>query len=360
MPTKLVWAGHWKAARRSERRAMINAMEDKLEALKTIVEAAQHIVVIQADNPDGDSLGSALALEHILGDLGKQVTLYCGVDMPGYLHYLTGWDRVENRLPNKFDASIIVDASTLSLLEKLQNSGELGWLAVKPCAVLDHHEKVENVVPFTQVMINEPTRSSTGELIYRLAKQLDWPVSNAAGEGIMTAILGDTQGLSNQLAGGDTYRVMAELTEQGVDRPALEERRRELSKMPATIYTYKGTLLQRTEFHDEGRISLITIPQAEINAYSPLYNPAPLIQGDMLQTIGVQVAIVLKHYADGKVTGAIRCNPGYGVGAALAEHLGGGGHAFASGFKVTNRNYDDVKADCISYCRELLANHASF
>ena len=332
-------------------------MNDNHKTLQALINDAQHIVVVQADNPDGDSLGSALALEHILGDMGKQVTLYCGVDMPGYLHYLSGWDRVEKQLPNKFDASIIVDASTLSLLEKLQSSGELGWLAVKPCAVLDHHEKVENVIPFAQVIINEFRLSSTGELIYALATELEWPVSAAAGEGIMTAILGDTQGLSNQLAGAGTYRVMAALTELGVDRPALEERRRGLSKMPASIYAYKGTLLQRTEFHDDGRIAVITIPQAEINEFSPLYNPGPLVQGDMLQTIGVQVAIVLKQYADGKVTGAIRCNPGAGVGAELAEHLGGGGHAFASGFKVTNRAYTEVKADCLSYCRELLANN---
>lgn len=329
-------------------------MPDKIEIIKKLVAAANHIVVVQADNPDGDSLGSALALEHILGDLGKQVSLYCGVDAPGYLRYLAGWDRVQKELPAKFDASIIVDASTLSLLEKLQQSGEMAWLATKPCAVLDHHEKVENIIPFAQVIINEYTRSSTGELIYWLATELEWPVSPAAGEGLMTAILGDTQGLSNQLASADTYRIMAELVTLGVDRPALEERRRELSKMPSEIYGYKGALLQRTEFLADGHIAIITIPQTEINTFSPLYNPGPLVQGDMLQTIGVQVAIVLKHYADGKITGAVRCNPGYGVGADLAEHLGGGGHAFASGFKVTGRPYPELKAECVRYCQELL------
>ena len=329
-------------------------MDLKLDQVRQIVGAAQHIVVVQADNPDGDSLGSALALEHILGDLGKDVTLYCGVDVPGYLRYLNGWDRVVNQMPPKFDASIIVDASTLSLLEKLQQSGELAWLATKPCVVLDHHEKVENVVPFARVIINEFTRSSTGELVYWLAGELSWKVSAAAGEGLMTAILGDTQGLSNQLASATTYAIMGELVASGVDRPALEERRRELSKMPALIYGYKGALLQRTEFVYDGRIAIITIPQSEINTYSPLYNPGPLVQGDMLQTIGVEVAIVLKHYADGKITGAIRCNPGYGVAADLAEHLGGGGHAFASGFKVVKRPYNELRADCQRYCQELL------
>ena len=58
-------------------------MEEKIRAA---VEHAERIVVIQADNPDADSLGSALALEHILGDMGKKVALYCGVNIPDYLH----------------------------------------------------------------------------------------------------------------------------------------------------------------------------------------------------------------------------------------------------------------------------------
>ncbi len=329
-------------------------MQEKLLKIKSIVDCAQHIVIVQADNPDGDSLGSALALEHILGDQGKQITLYCGVDMPSYLQYLTGWDRVQKDLPRKFDASIIVDASTLTLLERLQQSGQLTWLASKPCVVLDHHEKVENVVPFAEVIINDYNASSSGELIFEVAKQLEWTVSAAAGEGLMTAILGDTQGLSNQLTSAKTYMIMSELTVLGVDRPILEERRRQLSKMPPSIYFYKGALLQRTEFVFEGKIAVLTIPQSELNTYSPLYNAAPLVQGDMLQTLGVAVAIILKQYDDGKVTGAIRCNTGYGVGADLAEHLGGGGHAYASGFKVLNKSFQDVKTDCLNYCQELL------
>ncbi|HXR50161.1 MAG TPA: hypothetical protein VN778_04000, partial [Verrucomicrobiae bacterium] len=98
------------------------------EEIKHIIEAAQNIVIVQADNPDGDSLGSALALEHMLGDLGKEPYLYCGVDMPTYLRYLSGWDRIQRELPNQFDASIIVDASTMTLFEKLANSGQQGWL----------------------------------------------------------------------------------------------------------------------------------------------------------------------------------------------------------------------------------------
>jgi phosphoesterase RecJ-like protein len=323
--------------------------------IKEIIDKAQHIVIVQADNPDADSLGSALALEHILSDIGKKVDFYCAVEVPSYLRYMSGWDRINKDLPRSFDASIVVDASTMTLLEKLTNSGQKGWLANKPCVVLDHHESVDNVIPFATVMLNDHLRSSAGELIYLVARQLEWPVSKEAQEFLMLSILGDTQGLSNQLASAETYKIMANMIENGVSRPELEERRREFGKMPALIFRYKAKLIERTALDFDGRIASVMVPQAEINQYSPLYNPGPLVQNDMLQTVGVSVAIVFKSYDDGKVTAAIRCNPGAGIAAELAEHFGGGGHAYASGFKVTSGgSFDKVKQDCLNYARELL------
>lgn len=333
-------------------------MYTEADRIKDIVDKAQRIVVIQADNPDADSLGSALALEYILGDLGKDPVLYCGVDVPTYLRYLDGWDRVSQDIPNVFDASIIVDASTMSLLEKLVASGQQQKLAAKPCIVLDHHEFVENPVPFAGVTLTDHKHvSSAGELIYRVATQLKWPLSVPAQTCLMTAILGDTQGLSNQLTSADTYRVMANMVEAGVNRPELEELRRQAGKMEPEIFKYKAQLIGRTEFADDGKIAWVSVPQAEINRYSPLYNPAPLVQTDMLQTSGVEVAIVFKQYDDGRITGAIRCNPAAGIAAELAVKMGGGGHAFASGFKITGgRKFEDVRNECLAAATNLLAH----
>jgi bifunctional oligoribonuclease and PAP phosphatase NrnA len=282
--------------------------------------------------------------------------MYCGVEMPTYLRYMSGWDRVHKDLPHQFDLSVIVDASTMTLLEKLSESGQQGWVASKPCIILDHHEVVENVVPFATVTINDYKCSSTGELIYKISKQLGWQMNKTAQEMIMSSILGDTQGLTNQLATSTTYRIIADMLEGGIDRARLEETRREYSKMHQTILKYKGQLIDRVEFAHDGQIAYVTVPQNEINTYSPLYNPAPLIQGDMLQTEGVKVAIVFKKYDDGKVTGAIRCNPSAPVGAELAEHFGGGGHNFASGFKIDKADdFDKLKHDCIARAEELLS-----
>jgi hypothetical protein len=113
--------------------------------------------------------------------------------------------------------------------------------------------------------------------------------------------------------------------------------------MPEKIYNYKGDLIKRTAFYAGGKIALVHIPQPEINEYSPLYNPAPLVQFDMLQVRGVALAIVLKSYDDGRVTAALRANNGYPVAAKLAEHMGGGGH-----------DYDEVKDACIRFATDLL------
>ena len=180
-------------------------------------------------------------------------------------------------------------------------------------------------------------------------------MTKAAAEHLMTSILGDTQGLTNDLTSSSTYRTMAELTDLGADRPSLEESRREYSKMVEKIYRYKGELITRTALASSGQVAYVRIPQAEINEYSPLYNPAPLVQYDMLQIRGVALAIVFKTYDDGRVTAALRANNGYPVAAKLAEHMGGGGHEYAAGFKITDgRSFDDIKAECLRFVSDLL------
>jgi phosphoesterase RecJ-like protein len=327
------------------------------EKIKSLVAQSQKIVILQADNPDADSLGSALALEHILGDLGKDVALYCGVDMPGYLRYLPGWDRVLPELPSSFDLGIIVDASTYTLFEKLEESGKFGILKSKPVIVLDHHATVEKPLDFAAVQLVDSNVASAGELIYHVSTKIGWVISSHASECIMTSILGDTQGLMNDLTKASTYRVMAELTELGANRPKLEELRREQSKMPETIYKYKGALLQRTEFLLQGAVALITIPNDEIKEFSALYNPGPLVQYDMLQVEGIRMCIVFKTYDDGHITAALRANNGYPIAGKLAEHMGGGGHDYAAGFKIIDgRPFNDVKSECLRYIAELINN----
>jgi phosphoesterase RecJ-like protein len=328
----------------------------KIKDIVAVIDDAKRIVVIQADNPDGDSLGSALALEEILGELGKGVFLYCGVDIPDYLKHLKGWDRVTKDIPSQFDASIIVDTSAIILLDKLERSDYRNWVAAKPVIVLDHHTGVACDIPYAKIVINDHEAVATGEVIYKLASEARWMLNLQAKTHIASSILSDSLGLSSEGTTADTYRIMADLIESGVDRPALEEARRAFMKMSPDIFRYKGELIGRTELLADGELALVTIPYNEIKKYSHQYNPAPLVQNDMLQIEGVKVAIVLKRYDDGHVTGSIRCNYGIGIAAELAKKFGGGGHVYASGFNTKNstKPYDEIKKACIQKATELL------
>lgn len=330
-------------------------MYTEAEQISQILGDAQRIVIIQADNPDGDSLGSALALEQILGDMGKEVFLYCGVTIPQYLTYLQGWDRVIQELPTPFDASIIVDTSAGSLLESLGNYGNQQLLARKPCIVLDHHA-VELSIPFATVVCNQ-SAVATGEVIYELAQQLQWPLNTEAKKLIAVSILADSLGLMTEATSARSIHIMAELVAGGVKLADLDHARRSLMRKSPELTHYKGQLLQRVEYHADDRIATVSIPWEELKTYSPQYNPSMLIMEDMRMTTNVQIAIAFKLYKDGKVTAKIRCNQDAPIAISLAEHFGGGGHAYASGFKVIDgRPFNEIKSECIRVTTKLLDN----
>ncbi len=321
--------------------------------LNKIVEDANHIVILQADNPDGDSLGSALALEAILSELGKKTTLVCAIDIPAHLKYLNGWDRVVKEIPNNFDASVIVDTSTESLFENANGTQGMEWIKTKPVVVLDHHTESPGI-SFATVEVNEPV-VATGELIYKIAKKLNWPLPVDACEMLATSIMSDSLGLTTDATTPESFRTMADLVEAGVDMSKLDAARRELMKKEPELIPYKGDLLNRVRFELDGQLATIGIPWAEIEKYSPIYNPTMLVMDDMRMTVGVKLAIGYKIYNDGKVTAKIRCNYGYGIANSIAEHFGGGGHPYAAGFKVLDgTSIEDIKKRVNAKTRELL------
>ncbi len=328
-------------------------MKTETEQIGKIVDESKKIVVVQADNPDIDSLASALALESILGDRGKEVILYCGVDIPSYLHYLPGWARIQNEMPNHFDASIIVDTNSDTLLEQLDKSGARGWLASRPTIVIDHHSTRANI-NYADVMYT-PKAVATGEAIYDLANSLGWEIGSPAKPLIAMAILSDSLGLMSEATTARSIGIIAELVEQGVNLPELENARRESIRREPELVHYKGELLKRVEFYDDDRVAVVHIPHAEIERYSPLYNPPMLVLDDMRLAKNTAVAIAFKTYRDGKTTAKIRANYGWGIAGDLAEHFGGGGHPYASGFKITDgRSYEDVKSATIKLASEML------
>lgn len=308
------------------------------EDAKKLIRDGKKVIVIQAENPDGDSLGSAMALEEILGDLEKEVSLYCPVEIPKYLRYIKGWDRVTDQFDTSADLAIIVDTSADVLLTKvLETRGLRHWLETHPVLVIDHHT-TEGNLSFAHTLLTR-TAVSTSEIIFELASDAGWPVNAQAAEHLLIALMSDSLGLTTQNVSPNSFFTAGKLTELGASNAVIEERRREFMKKSPEILAYKGELISRIEYLLDGKLALVHVPWEEIEKHSDKYNPGALIGDELRLVEGVALSVVIKTYPDGKATGRLRGN--LPIAETVAGYFGGGGHRYAAGFRVYEE-YDQI------------------
>lgn len=318
-----------------------------------LINNNKNIVVIQAENPDGDSLGTSLALEEILSDLGKTVLLYCPVDIPKYLRYISGWDRVTSEFKAEVDLAIIVDTNAEVLLSKVLNTnGVRHFLESRPVLVIDHHATASSL-SFEHVALTEDVVSSSA-VVYNLAAASGWTINPQAAENLLIALLSDSLGLSIQSVTPNSFFTAGKLVELGASPSVIEARRRQYMKKSADILEYKGKLLCRIEYLLEGKLALIHIPWEEIQKYSDQYNPSVLVLEEMRQVIGVEIGVAIKTYPDGKLTGKIHSN--IPTAEQVAAHFNGGGHKYAAGFR-TYDDYDTIIKELVNIVDKTIKEH---
>lgn len=312
--------------------------------VQKLVEEASRITVIQAENPDGDSLGSALALEEILGDMGKTVQLHCPIELPKYLRYVNGWDRVTTDFDKKADLYIIVDTASEILLSKtLDITNARHALEARQVLVIDHHVS-DSTLTFDAHVISQPA-VSTSEVIFRLAESCGWGINPQAAENLLIALMSDSRGLTTKSSSADSFFVAGKLTELGASNAEIEERRREFMKKAPEILAYKGELIGRIEYFLDDKLALVHIPFEDIQAYSDKYNPSVLVLDEMRLVEKVEVAIAIKTYPDGKLTGKLMTNAP--VAEQIAGYFGGGGHDYAAGFRIYEE-YDEALREIVT------------
>lgn len=325
------------------------------ETAKQLITDAKKIIVIQAENPDGDSLGSSLALEEILGDLGKTVHLYCPVEIPKYMRYINGWDRVTCDFATDADLAIIVDTAADVLLTKvLDTPGARHFLETHPVLVIDHHTTGSNL-SFEHTMLSTEA-VATSEVLYGLATEAGWSINPQAAENMLIALMSDSLGLTTQNVTPQTFFVAGKLTELGASNAVIEERRREYMKKSPEILTYKGELIGRIEYLLGGKLAVVHIPWEDIQQYSDQYNPSVLVLDEMRLVEGVELGVAIKTYPDGKITGKLRAN--MPIAEQVAGYFGGGGHDYAAGFRAYEK-YDTIIKELVEATDKAIRNYDS-
>ncbi len=323
----------------------MSSLKQAITELGALVADATTILVLQPEKPDTDSLTSSLALEQILGDLGKEVVLYCRDDVPSYIAYFEGADRVRHEFPDKFDLTLIVDTGGPQALARTFEKYQ-GRLTKKPVSVIDHHPNRESL-PFPTHEVVDRTSTSTCEVVITIAEQLGWAINKDAANLLVPGILADTRNLSIATVTSDTFRTMAKLIDWGANLYHIHEAYRASDRLTTDLLALKGRLLGRIELYCEGKIALVAVTPEELKQYAELHDPADLIIYDLQNALGVAVAVVMRHYGGETNKIKISTRASMPVAAKACMDFGGGGHDRAAGCQVNNTPLAEVKANFV-------------
>lgn len=311
------------------------AMSNEVKALSNLVAEAGHILVLQPDSPDGDSLGSALGLEEILSDLGKTVSMYSYKEPEPYLRSQEGWDRVSQNLPKAFDLTILVDTGAPALIKSALEH-HFTELTGKPFVIVDHHTS-RTPFGFTTTDIIEPA-AAAAEIVTQIALDLSWDINESAAAKLATAILSDSLNLTTPDSTAHTVEMLAELVRRGANLYQMYKTKKETSALTPELLKLKGKLLTAVQFFADGELAILEIPPDIVAAYKDEYEPYTLVLTEMQWTKGVQLAAVFKNYGT-KINVPLRSKDGFA--SPIAEVFGGGGHANAAAFRCKSTNVSE-------------------
>ncbi|MBU0881127.1 MAG: bifunctional oligoribonuclease/PAP phosphatase NrnA [Candidatus Omnitrophica bacterium] len=298
-------------------------------------------------NPEGDSLCSQLAMKELITALGKEAVMINNDPVPDHYKFLPGISKLSTDLSGKvdFDAALILDCPTLKRI------GGVADMIGKDKTVInvDHHISSER---FGDVNWVDSDASSTGEMVYKLFKEMDVPLTREIALCLYIAILTDTGSFNYDNTSAITHEIAGDLLGYGLEPGSVSEsvyERRTLVDIKLL-----GLVLSTLKVNRSGEIAYLAITRkmiaetgADISKSEGFVNYARSIDG-------IKVAAFFKEDAKdaNKINVSFRSKSGIDVNK-IASFFGGGGHVKASGC-VLEGTLADVEAKVVAKIEEAL------
>lgn len=311
-------------------------MAQPLTEIIQAIRGADNILVVTHTHPDGDAIGSQIALGNILEALGKKVFLY-GEEQPSHLYeFLPGCGKIKSTLPDlaEFSCAIALDCGDRFRLGRAMDA----LLSIRPFVVIDHHLGHKD---FGDLRWIDAQRGSTGEMVYDLGVAFGGEISYETAYCLYAAIVSDTGSFKYSSTTADTFRIAGELLTKGV-RPA-EVAGKLFDNFTVSRLNLLKMVLDSLELHAENQIAIIA-------ATREMFSESGAKQEDSENFINypraldsVKVAGFLKEAENGVVGVSLRSKgKDYDV-AQVAASFGGGGHRNAAGYKVPGGTVSEVR-----------------
>ncbi|MFC1667172.1 bifunctional oligoribonuclease/PAP phosphatase NrnA [Candidatus Omnitrophota bacterium] len=317
------------------------------ESIKTLpIKKFNRFLISSHINPEGDSIGSQLAVASLLRRLGKEVVILNESPVPHVLQFMKGTEDILKEMPRDFDfqVAIILDCPDIVRV------GDVSKYITKDKIVIniDHHISNENFGKHNWVRAD---CSSTGEMVFDLFKTFNLKVEYDEAVAMYVAILTDTGSFKYTNTSSTTHRIVAELIDIGVEPYQIFSKIYETSSIQDT--NLLGEALQTLKLADTGKVAWLWVTKdmlkktkASLEGTEGIINFARSIEG-------VEIAILFRETGtENRIKVSFRSKGNADVNE-LASFFGGGGHVTASGCTVFGK-IEEVEKKVLDKAQKML------
>jgi phosphoesterase RecJ-like protein len=307
------------------------------EQIGEVLRSHQSFVLLSHVRPDGDAIGSQLALGFSLKAMGKSVRLINEDGLPENLAFLPGSELIESPPAGPLDVEVAIALDTATK-PRLGDAALHAASKAKLWLNIDHH--ISNP-KYGDLNLIDATSPATGEILYDMITALELPLPPETRDAIYVAVSTDTGSFQYPSTTARTYEMAADLVRRGLDVGTInsqtydENPYRRLELMRALLNTLERTpdgVVAHWELREKTRLDLALRPE----------DSEGLI--DVIRAIrGVQVAVFFEELPDGKVRVSMRSKDRELDVCKIASAFGGGGHALAAGIRMKGP-LDEAKA----------------
>ena len=312
-----------------------------LERAAESIRGGRDFFIAVHRNPDGDSLGCALAMASVLKRLGKRVYIYSHSPLPENISFLPGYGEINaQELPpaeRVFDTAVMMECSSPS------RGGEVEHILGRASSVIniDHHRTFE---PYGTVNCVDPLSSSAAEIVYRLiADNLKMGLTPDEASCLYVGVATDTGRFLYPATTAQTHRAAADFIEAGAA----------FADMNAKIFMTKaypalkllGRALEKLWLEDAGRtaVSVLTVKDFEDCGAAAQHTEEIVNHG--LMAPGVEVSVLFREEPE-RITVNFRSRGNRDV-SLIAAGFGGGGHRNAAGCKLSHKALSEVMTEIL-------------
>lgn len=303
----------------------MNLMMNDVKEVFNLINNSQNICIAGHKAPDGDCIGSVMALYEFLKPLNKNLTVCIDGNIPFNYKPFVEENVIAKEYDNReFDLLFILDCSDAERLGKFKDV----FRNAKKSVCIDHHKTNES---YADINIIDSSISSTGELLYDVLKTSGRQLTKQIAVYIYIAILTDTGKFSYSNTTGQTHRKTAELIDLGVDVAEIDNI--VYNSKPSNVVKAFIECIGGIELYYDNKFGITSITRDILERNNVDMGDIDGVVEFIREIKEVEVSCVLKEYEEKNTKVSLRSKNDIDV-SAVSVKFGGGGHAKAAGFEI--------------------------